>query len=102
MNNRFTIPNRVEIMHEIVATISSKNQITLPVDVRKRLGVGASDKIAFVLEEEGIRIKPAKVTLAGLYGSVPALPGESGDLEREIDEAMAAEADQIVGRLERP
>lgn len=89
-------------MIEIVATISSKNQITLPADVRRQLGVGASDKIAFVLEEEGIRIKPARVTLAGLYGSVPALPGESADLEREIDEAMAAEADRIVDRLEQP
>ena len=89
-------------MHEIVATISTKNQITLPADVRKRLGVGAADKIAFVLEDEGVRIKPAKVTLASLYGSVPALPGESADLKREIDEAMEAEADRIVGRLERP
>jgi antitoxin PrlF len=102
MNDRFTLQNRDGIMMEIVATISSKNQITLPLDVRKRLGVGASDKIAFVLEEEGIRIKPAKITLADLYGSVPALPGESADLEREIDEAMSAEADRIAGRLERP
>ena len=90
------------MMNEIVATISSKNQITLPADVRRQLGVGARDKIAFVLEDEGIRLKPAKITLSGLYGSVPALPGESGDLEREIDEAMAAEADRIVDRLERP
>ena len=43
MNNRFTIQNRNEIMHEIVATISSKNQITLPADVRRQLGVGARD-----------------------------------------------------------
>ena len=85
-------------MHEILATISSKNQITLPADVRKRLGVHATDKIAFVIEEEGVRITPAKVTLAGLYGSVPGLPGESADSEREIEEAMAAEADRIEGR----
>jgi antitoxin PrlF len=102
MNNCFTIQNRGEVMIEIVATISSKNQITLPADVRRQLGVGASDKIAFILEEEGIRIKPARVTLAALYGSVPALAEESGDLEREIDEAMAAEADRIVDRLEQP
>jgi AbrB family looped-hinge helix DNA binding protein len=89
-------------MHEIVATISSKNQITLPADVRRRLGVGAADKIAFVLEADGVRITPARVTLADLYGSVPALPGESADLEREIDEAMAAEADRITGRSSRP
>ena len=86
-------------MAEIVATISSKNQITLPADVRKRLGVRAADKIAFVIDEDGVRIEPARLTVADLYGSVPALPGETADLEREIDKAMAAEADRIVGRL---
>jgi len=84
-------------MTEIIATVSSKYQITLPADVRRRLGVGASDKIAFVLDEEGVRIEPVKLTLSDLYGSVPALPGETADLEKEIDEAMTA-ADRIVGR----
>ena len=85
-------------MTEIIATVSSKYQITLPVDVRRRLGVGAADKIAFVLDENGVRIEPVRLTLADLYGSVPALPGETADLEKEIDEAMSAEADRIVGR----
>lgn len=89
-------------MIEIVATISSKNQITLPADVRKRLGVGAADKVAFVLDDEGVRIKPSKVTMADLFGSVPALPDESLDLEREIDAAMQVEADRIASRLNRP
>lgn len=84
-------------MTEIIATVSSKYQITLPADVRRRLGVGAADKIAFVLDEEGVRIEPVKLTLSDLYGSVPALPGETADLEKEIDEAMTA-ADRIVGR----
>lgn len=88
-------------MAEIIASISSKNQITLPAAVRKRLGVGATDKIAFVIDRDEVRIKPVRVTLSDLFGSVPALPNESADLEREIDEAMAAEADRIVGRTGR-
>ena len=85
-------------MTEIIATVSNKYQITLPADVRRRLGVGASDKIAFVLDEEGVRIEPVKLTLSDLYGSVPELPEETADLEKEIDEAMTAAADRIVGR----
>ena len=85
-------------MTEIIATVSSKNQITLPAEVRRRLGIGAADKIAFVLDESGVRIEPVRLTLADLYGSVPALPGETADLEKEIDEAISAEADRIVGR----
>lgn len=89
-------------MREIVSTVTRKGQVTIPIEVRKRLGVGTPDKVAFVLEDEGVRLKPATVSLASLFGSVPALPNESADLEREIDEAMAEEADRIVGRLERP
>lgn len=89
-------------MIEIVATISSKNQITLPADVRKRLGVGATDKVAFVLDQGGVHIRPARVSLADLYGSVPGLPGETADLDKEIDEAMRDEADRIVRDLPRP
>jgi hypothetical protein len=42
------------------------------------------------------RHNSATATLASLYGSVPALPDESLDLEREIDEAMQAEANAFV------
>jgi antitoxin PrlF len=89
-------------MREIVSTVTRKGQVTIPIEVRRRLGVGTPDKVAFVLEDEGVRLKPATVSLASLFGSVPALPNESADLEREIDEAMAEEADRIVARLERP
>jgi antitoxin PrlF len=88
-------------MKEIVSRVTRKGQVTIPAEVRRRLGVGTPDKVAFVLEDEGVRLKPATVTLASLYGSVPALPNESADLEREIDEAMQAEADRIVGRRVR-
>ena len=84
-------------MTEIIATIDSKHRITLPAAVRARLGVGAGDEIAFVLGDDGVRVEPALRTLADLYGSVRPLPGETADLEKEIDEAMAAEADRLVG-----
>lgn len=88
-------------MEEIAAIIGSKHQVTLPAAERRHLGVGAFDKIAFVIDASGVRIVPARMFLVDLYGSVEALPGESGDLEREIDEAMSAEAGWIVGRSER-
>lgn len=89
-------------MKEIVSPVTRKGQVTIPLEVRRRLGVGAPDRVAFVVEEDGVRLKPATTTLASLYGSVPALPNESTDLEREIDAAMAEEAARIVDRLERP
>src|SRR4051794_29290082 len=85
-------------MKEIVSSVTSKGQVTIPLEVRRRLGVGTPDKVAFVLDDDVVRLQPATTSLASLYGSVPALPDESADLEREIDDAMAQEADRIAGR----
>ena len=86
-------------MNERVATISSKNQITLPAEVRRRLGVGASDKIAFVLMPSGETVvRPARYTLEQVLGSIPAIPGESLDLRREIEAATAEEMDRKARR----
>lgn len=86
-------------MSESIATISGKNQITLPAEVRRALGVGPSDKLAFVLAGDTVTVKPVKTTVASLFGSVPALRQTSADFEEEIDEAMQDEADRIVRAL---
>lgn len=83
-------------MKEIVSSVTRKGQVTIPAEVRRHLGVGTPDKVAFVLEDGAVRMRPATFTVAHLFGSVPALPNESADLEREIDEAMQFEADRIV------
>lgn len=89
-------------MIEIVATVSSKNQVTLPADVRKRLGIGASDKISFVMTDEGrVELRPTRYTLDSIIGSILALPGESADLKREIEEATAEEMERKFPRERR-
>ncbi|MGH2616918.1 MAG: AbrB/MazE/SpoVT family DNA-binding domain-containing protein [Thermomicrobiales bacterium] len=85
-------------MIEITAKISSKNQITLPARIRERLGVGASDKIAFVVGEDGkIEVRVPRYDLESVIGSIPAMPGASDDFDQEIEEAIAAE----IARLGR-
>ena len=87
-------------MIEITARISSKNQITLPADVRRRLGVGASDTIAFVFTESGaIEVRKSRFDLESILGSIPALPGQSLDFEREIEEATAEEMQRVMQRI---
>lgn len=41
-------------------TLSSKGQITVPVAIRKRLGVKAGDRLQFVVEEGDVRLRPAR------------------------------------------
>lgn len=87
---------------EIIATVTRKGQVTIPREVRRRLGVDTPDKVAFVLDDEGVHLKPVPLTLEGLFGSVPPLPDrETVDFEEVIDEAMQEAANQIVQEIER-
>jgi AbrB family looped-hinge helix DNA binding protein len=42
------------------ATITSKGQITVPLEVRRILGVSAGDKLIFENDETGVRVRPVR------------------------------------------
>ena len=39
-------------MRQIVSTVTSKGQVTIPADVRKHLGIKQGDKLSFVIRAE--------------------------------------------------
>jgi len=72
-------------------TITSKGQITLPREVRNRLGVEAGDQVEFLVAADGT------ITVASLRGSSRRL---FGFLEREEGgECSVEEMDGAVARL---
>lgn len=40
----------------LLATVTSKGQVTIPVEVRRRLGVKAGDKLRFESQNSGFRV----------------------------------------------
>ncbi len=87
-------------MKEVLSTITSKGQATIPVEVRRRLGLQSGDKIAFVLDEEQVRvIRPESVverTAGALKGDIPLL-----SVEEERQAAEQAIAESVARRMER-
>ena len=74
-------------MREVVSTITSKGQITVPVEVRRRLGLSTGDKLAFVIGVDGaVHVRPlAYPTIASLRGAAGRLAQPvSCDEMREI------------------
>jgi len=62
-------------MKEILSTITSKGQVTIPKDVREHLGVSTNDPIAFVIEDDGtVRLHALQ------YPTVASLRGAAGTL----------------------
>jgi len=54
------------------ATITSKGQVTIPKDVRTRLGIGAGDRVEFVEIQSGVfQIVAATQDVRSLKGIVP-------------------------------
>ncbi len=73
------------------ATLTTKGQITIPVDVRRALNVEAGDRVEFV------QIEPGRFEVIAATRSVRELKGRFGKPERavsieEMNAAIAAQA----------
>ena len=70
------------------ATITSKGQVTIPKDVRTRLGIGAGDRVEFVEIQDGVfQIVAATQDVQALKGIVPK-PKRPVTIE-EMNQAIA-------------
>jgi len=60
------------------STISSKGQITVPLEIRNRLGLKQGDRVEFVVENDRTTIRPARAHENPFVKYVGALPAFSG------------------------
>ena len=68
------------------ATVTSKGQITIPADVRKRLGLESGDRVEFVEVDGGFAIKPTIDDVRALKGLLcrPAKPVSISEMNATI------------------
>jgi bifunctional DNA-binding transcriptional regulator/antitoxin component of YhaV-PrlF toxin-antitoxin module len=83
-------------MAEILMTMSSKGQVTIPAAVRQHLKITERQKIALVLEADGsVRLKLPR------YQSIADLRGAAGQLQKSLtwkDMRAIAHEDRITLR----
>lgn len=72
------------------ATLSSKNQATIPKQVREHLNLKAGDRFNFFLQPDGRVVILPRIQISKLKGSVPRL--ERPVSLEEMDEAIAVGA----------
>jgi len=87
-----------------VATISANGQITVPADVRKKLQLGAGDKIVFVENEEGdiVVVRPSVAALLEAQRAFRGAAEEAGPTsEEELDAYVAEVRKERGGRMRR-
>ena len=67
-------------MKEIISTVTSKGQVTIPIEVRRHLELDRGDKLSFVIADDGsVALQVPK------YSSVASLAGAAGSLQRSIE-----------------
>jgi len=59
------------------STISSKGQITVPLEIRNRLGLRTGDRVEFVVDDDRTTIRPARAPATPFVKYVGALPAFS-------------------------
>ncbi len=87
-------------MKEITTTITQRGQVTIPAEVRRALGVKPRDKVAFTIEDDGVRLAPASFSLESVYGSVTPSkrPEDFNEISRIAKEARAEKTARELGK----
>jgi antitoxin PrlF len=86
-------------MKEVHSTVTTKGQVTIPIEIRRLLQVQPHDRIAFVVEDEQVRLVRSQSVVARTAGALklnkPPLSAE--ELREVAEEAMAKEATLRMG-----
>ena len=86
------------------ATITSKGQLTLPKEVRSRLGVDLGDQVEFRIEADGsITVTSVRGSARELYGMLQTNGGattSTEDMDRAISDRAASDDDRIRDRAQ--
>jgi antitoxin PrlF len=87
-------------MVELLATVTDKGQVTVPAEVRRRLGIRPRDKLAFVLDGDTVRLVRRGSVVARTAG---VLKGASTPVSAEEmrEAAEIAIASEVVERMSR-
>lgn len=71
------------------STVSSKGQVTVPQEIRSRLGLKEGDRLEFVVEGDRTVIRPARTSenpFAAYTGALGTFPGGEAEIAAWIKE----------------
>ncbi len=86
-------------MRQFTTTTTQRNQVTIPAEVRRTLGIKPREKVSFTIEDDGhVTIAAAEFTIETAYGSVK--PVDDGrTLDQIIRDAKDEKAENTATEL---
>ena len=90
----------------MLATLTSKGQITLPKEIRDALKLDSGAKLDFSLQPDGsVNVRPLKNSVASLFGILKRPGGKAFSIEEQKDavgRALAEKHDRILREAKQP
>ena len=84
---------------EYIGRLTTKGQVTIPAEVRRRLGVKPRDQVAFRIVENRVELQPATMTLESTFAAVEPLKRPE-DFKELRDTAIEEHARKLVQDME--
>jgi len=86
-------------MSELLSTVTTKGQVTIPLEVRKLLGIQPRDKVVFVVDGDQVRLLRGGSVVARTAGACksnePPLTAE--ELREAAERAIAEDVMERMG-----
>ncbi len=83
----------------MLATLTSKGQVTLPKEIRDALNLSSGAKLDFALQPDGsVTVRPMKNSLSSLFGILKRPGGKTytiAEQKESVGRALAAKDDRI-------
>jgi AbrB family looped-hinge helix DNA binding protein len=85
-------------MEHHYTTLTERGQVTLPSEIRRKLGVKPKQKVHFEVDGDSIRIVPSEFTLESIRGMAPPL-SEPKSIEDIFDIAAEEHARHVIDEM---
>lgn len=90
----------------MLATLTSKGQVTLPKEIRDALKLSSGAKLDFSLQADGsVNVRPMKNSIASLFGILKRPVGKAFSIEQQkasVGRALAEKHDRILREAALP
>jgi antitoxin PrlF len=78
-------------MRELETTMTQKGQVTIPIEIRTRLGLKPRDRVRFEVDGDDVKLRPVPSRILRGYGSIAPQGTDAILTEREAFEQAVAE-----------
>lgn len=77
------------------SVVTQKGQVTIPVEIRRALGIKANDRVTFIIDQDRVCIEPIAESIETIFGAIEPIQRPE-DFQRLRDTAIEDYVGDIV------